>query len=81
MALGRVYQLSDSCVYSTVDASQITDGPFDFWGRIVFLKHLFATLTWKHMRTAIYASVISIIMGGGQNTAMPHRPTSIGVIQ
>ena len=43
--------LCDSCLQSTMDGGHIRDGPFHFWGRIEFFKHLFAILTWKHVRT------------------------------
>ena len=52
---GRPYQLSDSCLHSTMDASQIRDGPFNFWGGVELNKYLFVILMWKHVRTAIYA--------------------------
>ena len=45
-APGRPYLLPDSCLHSTMDASQIRDGPFNFWGRVGFFKYLFAILMW-----------------------------------
>ena len=47
IAPGRPYQLSDSSLQSTMDASQIRNGPFHFWGQ-VGLKNMC-------LRRAIYA--------------------------
>ena len=57
MTLGRLYQLSDSCLHSTKDASQIRDGPFNFLGWVGFLKYLFYHIDVERMveRSAIYA--------------------------
>ena len=50
-----IYNLSDSCLHSTMDTSQITDVPLNLWGRVGFLKYIFAILIWKYVRTVIYA--------------------------
>ena len=53
------HQLSDSCLHSIMDASQIRDGPFNLWGLVGFFYYLFAILVWNHgrmcVRLAIYA--------------------------
>ena len=49
------------CLHSTMDASQIRDGPFNFWGRVDFLNICFTTLTWKHVRTCVRAYVRTAI--------------------
>ena len=54
MAPGRPYQLSDSCLHSTMDPNQIRGDPFNFWG-LVGCLNCFAMLTGKHVRTAMYA--------------------------
>ena len=41
IAPGRQYQLSDSRLQSTMDASQIRNGPFHFWGQVGFKKYVF----------------------------------------
>ena len=56
MASGRLNQLSDSCLRSTTDASQIPDGPFNFLRWIGFLLYLFAILMWKHVCTCVRLS-------------------------
>ena len=38
VSFGARYQLSDLCFHSTMDASQIRDGPFYFWGQVVRLS-------------------------------------------
>ena len=50
-----IYNLSDSCLNSTMDTSQITDIPLNLWGRVGFLKYIFAIFMWKYVRTVIYA--------------------------
>ena len=60
MVQGRSLLLSDSCLHSTMDASQIRDVPFSFGGQ-VGLFVVVAILMWKHMRTAIYVPVCSYV--------------------
>ena len=48
-------QLSDSCLHYMMDASQIGDEPFNFWGGGLN-KKVFAILMWKHMHTCGWLS-------------------------
>ena len=57
MVPGRPYKLSDSCLRFMIDASQIMNGPLNFWGWVEFFKYLFAILMWKHVRMAVYLPV------------------------
>ena len=59
MVPGRSLLLSDSCLHSTMDASQIGDVPFSFGGQVGLF--VVAILMWKHMRTAIYVPVCSYV--------------------
>ena len=46
-------------MHSTVEASQIRDGPLHFWEHGgLDLNFVVAILRWKHVRTAFYATAL-----------------------
>ena len=58
IAPGRQYQLSDSRLQSTMDASQIRNGPFHFWGQVGLKKYV---LTYGYLRAWLWQLLSSTL--------------------
>ena len=61
IAPGRPYQLSDSSLQSTMDASQIRNGPFNFWGQVGLKKICVDVRLYRRLVMATFVVYIEII--------------------